>query len=215
MTFKQFKGKIFGFIAATLGKAFMNCLLRTCRWKVEGNKAFDALISKEKCLLTLWHNRLAIAPYILHRFVPGRTFAALVSNSRDGELISKLVTSYKNGRVVKVAHNSRHYALKEVIQHVDQRDHTVAITPDGPRGPRYKLKPGLAMAALETEAHLVILDWSASHYWEIPTWDRLRIPKPFSQISATFTILPPFNKESTQLNDVVGCISQAMNPHAA
>ena len=58
----------------------------------------------------------------------------------------------------------------------------ILITPDGPRGPRYWVKPGVAYAAKTTSSHIVPFTWSASHYWQLNTWDRMLIPKPFSKI---------------------------------
>ena len=56
------------------------------------------------------------------------------------------------------------------------------MTPDGPRGPLYKVKPGIAMAAKEAQATIIPLTWDADHFWELKTWDKLKLPKPFTCI---------------------------------
>ncbi|MBA2369121.1 MAG: lysophospholipid acyltransferase family protein [Candidatus Protochlamydia sp.] len=174
------------FLIATVGKQAMKALLLTCRWKIEGLDHFRLIASKEKCLLMLWHNQLALAPFILHRYVGHLVFTAFVSNSRDGHLISRIVSSYKNGRTIRVPHHSRHQALREMIRQVEEKKSIVVITPDGPRGPRYKMKPGIALAAMQTQAYVFPLKWSASNFWELRTWDKLRLPKPFSIITVSF-----------------------------
>ncbi len=202
-TLKQlWKNGIYTFLAffiATIGKGAINALLWTCRWNVKGAEHFCKIASQEKCILMLWHNRLALTPFILYRFAPHFIYAAFISNSRDGELIGRMVRSYKAGRVIKVPHHSRHQALRELIRHVEERLSIVIITPDGPRGPRYEMKPGLALAAIETQANVVPLNWKASSYWEFKTWDKLRLPKPFSTIDVFFD--PPVHLAKQTLLD--------------
>lgn len=186
---EKWKKKLFqvrSFLIAKISKSLLHVLIRTCRLKIEGIDLFCELVSKEKCMLMLWHNRLALAPFILSQYTPHIRYAALVSGSRDGDILSNIVHSYKNGSTIRVPHLARYQALQNVIRHVEERKQVVIITPDGPRGPRYEVKPGIAIAALETQAHIVSLNWEAKSYWELKTWDRFRLPKPFTTIHITF-----------------------------
>lgn len=172
-----------------LAKLIKNCLyllFKTCRLRFVGLEQFQHLVQQEKCLLMLWHNRLAITPFILSHYTPFIQYAALVSASRDGEILSTIIHSYQNGHTIRVPHLARYQALREIIRHVKEKKYVVIITPDGPRGPRYEVKPGLAIAAIETHAHVVALNWKAEKYWELKTWDRLRLPKPFTTLHVTF-----------------------------
>ena len=178
--------KLFPFLIITLGKKLLSLLLWTCKWQINGLETFKKVANQEKCILAFWHNRLVIAPYILTQYAPEFIYSALISNSRDGELISSLVQSYKIGRTIRVSHHSRHEALREFIQHIETKTSILVITPDGPRGPIYKVKEGIALAALETKAHTIRLNWTANKMWELNTWDKLRIPKPFSTINVFF-----------------------------
>lgn len=178
--------QFFPFLVSTLGQGLIWMLLCTCRWQIRGLTDFIEKAKKEKCILMLWHNRLALVPMILFRNAPQFIYSAFVSKSRDGDLISSVVHSYKAGRTIRVSHNARHEALRELIRHLEEKREVVIITPDGPRGPCYKVKPGIALAAIETEAYIIPLNWTASRFWELGTWDGLRIPKPFSKIDVTF-----------------------------
>lgn len=178
--------QIIPFFIVNIGKGLMRLLLATCRWEVHGLDLFKSIADQEKCILMLWHNRLALAPFILFRYARHFSYGAFISNSRDGELISAIVHSYKTGQTIRVPHHSRHQALKEMIHYLEQKRGVIVITPDGPRGPRYQIKPGITLAALETSAYIVRLNWKASRMWEMNTWDRLRIPKPFSKIIVSF-----------------------------
>lgn len=174
------------FLIAKVGQNCLHLLLRTCRWKIEGIEHFKTSAKQGNCLIMLWHNRLAVVPFILSHYAPDFIYAAVVSNSRDGELISAVIHSHKSGRTIRVPHQSRHEALQEIIRRLKETEEIIIITPDGPRGPRYTLKPGVAVAALETHAQVFPLTWSANHFWELNTWDKLRIPKPFSTITVSF-----------------------------
>lgn len=188
--------KIRAYCVAKIGKGIAQLLFWSCQLEVEGLEQFCQTASSGKCMIMLWHNRLALAPFILYRFAPQFIFAALISASRDGDMLTTVVQSYKQGRVIKVPHQARYQALKELIRSIEENDHIAIITPDGPRGPRYDLKPGIAVAALETGASVVALNWSADRFWELKTWDRLRIPKPFAKIKITFEAPVKFLKDS-------------------
>jgi len=175
---------------AKVGDNILYLLARTCTFEVEGAEEFVQLAGKENCILMLWHNRLALVPYLLSRHTKGIRYAALVSASRDGEILTYVAKGYENGSTIQVPHLGRYKALQGIIRRLGETEKIVIIiTPDGPRGPRYELKPGIALAALETHARVVPLDWEAVDFWELKTWDKLRLPKPFTTIRARF--LPP------------------------
>jgi hypothetical protein len=194
--FKKWLSPCFSYLAAMLGKCILQSLLWTCRFEIEGLDHFYATARKHKCILMLWHNRLAVIPFLLSRHASEFHFSALISASRDGDILDRLVRSFKKGHTIRVPHLARFQALQKFIQTVESREQIIILTPDGPRGPRYKLKPGIAIAALETKAHVIALNWEASHFWEFNSWDRFRLPKPFSTIYATFAKASDFSSLS-------------------
>lgn len=181
--------KIRSFLIAKFIKNFMNLIFKTYRLQVSGLPLFYECASKRKCMVMLWHNRLALTPFILSKFTPDFKYAAVVSASRDGDVLSNIIHSYKNGNTIRVPHLGRYQALKKMIQHVNEGKEIVILTPDGPRGPVYEIKSGIAVCALETQACIFGLDWQAESYWEFKTWDRFRLPKPFTTIHISFN--PP------------------------
>lgn len=66
------------------------------------------------------------------------------------------------------------------------RGRDVVITPDGPRGPREVMGPGAVRLALLTGAPIMPISVEAERYWQAPSWDRFRIPKPFSRVEVVF-----------------------------
>lgn len=173
-------------LLAYLIRAVLKILLFTCRLRVEGLPSFLEAQSSGPCILMLWHNRLLIAGHVLSRITPKLTYSAFVSKSRDGEILAQFVNSYQNGRTLRVAHNAKEQALKALINELKTKPEVVIITPDGPRGPKYEIKQGIAKAAVAAGAQTVPWTWSASRFWQLNTWDNLIIPKPFSSIQIHF-----------------------------
>lgn len=194
------------YLIANTSKFLMTLIIRTCRVHVDGLEEFVKIAEKEKCILVLWHNRLAVIPDIITTYAPHLNYAALVSGSKDGQILSTIIHSYKQGHTIPVPHLGRYQALQEVIRHIEERKQIVIITPDGPRGPCYELKPGIAVAALETQAQIIAIDWTAPSFWELKTWDRFRIPKPFTTIS--FKFLPPIRLGNQSLEEAKNLLSR-------
>jgi lysophospholipid acyltransferase (LPLAT)-like uncharacterized protein len=168
-------------VIAFASKWLIRSILFTCKFRIEGIEQFNRISKEKKCILMVWHNRLALVAEILHRYAPQNQYAAVVSNSKDAEPLALLATSYK-GKTIRVSHDARYQALRRMTYHLKQRKDVVIITPDGPRGPRYEVKPGIAIAAKHSSAHIFPLSWSASHFWQFGTWDKMILPKPFSTI---------------------------------
>ncbi len=181
-------------IMAKIIKGLLNGLLRTCRLQVSGVDNFINCAQLQPCVLALWHNRLAIMPFILANNTPAFVYTALVSASRDADFLHTFIHTYKNGRTIRVGHLTRHEGLRAAVRTIEAYRSILVITPDGPRGPRYQAKPGLALAAIQTGAMIFPVNWEADRCWELNSWDGLRIPKPFAKIKVQFEAPLQFDK---------------------
>lgn len=184
--FKKFKDCWLPYLVAYSAKIAVRLLLRTCRFEVHGLDQFSSTAATSPCIVMLWHNRLVIVAEILHRFAPQFVYTAVISNSRDGKPLSLMALSYKAGRVLRVPHNAKRRALNQIIHHLKNQREVILITPDGPRGPCYVVKPGVVVAARETAAKVIPFSWESNRCWQLKTWDRMIIPKPFSTIRVVF-----------------------------
>lgn len=174
------------YIFAYTAKWCARIIFWTCRKEIQG---LDNLLQTAKdhpCILMLWHNNLIIAPEVLYNYANTFVYSAFISNSRDGEPLAILAQSYRQGRALRVPHNQRHTALHAMISRLKEQKEIMVITPDGPRGPKHVVKPGVALAAKASGAHIVPFMWSASSLWRLNTWDAMKIPKPFSKITVNF-----------------------------
>lgn len=197
------------FLLVKLGVKLLRLLFWTCRVEVEGFDRFIKIAKKDKSIVMLWHNNLLLTPFI-YRYASQFEYAPFISKSRDGELLSAVVEECKLGKVITVPHDQRHEALRQLIQHVNKKNEIVVITPDGPRGPPFKLKLGIAKVAIETGAHVFPLSWTANRFWQLKTWDKMKIPKPFSKITISMGI-PVTVKNSLTLNESQEILQNALN----
>lgn len=196
----QWKRRWLPFIIAYGGKIVIRLLLKTCRIEIDG---LDHLASASKagpCILMLWHSRLVIVSEILNKYTKGIIFRAFISKSRDGEPLAILAESYSKGRVLRVPHNSRHVALSQMIDTLQKSGEVVMITPDGPKGPKETIKPGVVVAARQAKALVVPFSWSSEDFWQLNTWDRMKIPKPFTTIRVIFG--PSINLSTQKESDL-------------
>ena len=165
--------------------AFGVCLLniwnRTLRYEIDDRAGIVGEPVRENFIGTLWHNRLLIFPLVLRRFFPNRHGAALISASRDGDLLTDAIQRF--GFDVVRGSSSRLgasalFQLSNVL--AGKRD--IVITPDGPRGPAYDLGQGVICLAQTTGARVLPVNLEYSSCWRVKSWDRFIIPKPFSKV---------------------------------
>jgi lysophospholipid acyltransferase (LPLAT)-like uncharacterized protein len=131
-------------------------------------------------IVLLWHNRLLFASAFFPRNLRRRT-AALTSASRDGQYAADFLRCFSIGAVRGSSSRGGRDALKELRKCL-LAGHSVALTPDGPRGPKYELQIGPVLLAEMTGIPLVPVSVNAPARWELGGWDRTQIPKPFSRV---------------------------------
>ncbi len=184
-------------LAARLANSIIWLILKTCRIEVTGAEHLQGG-DGGKFILMLWHNRLTITPQLLHLVTPNRSYAAVVSNSRDGQILAEMINRYPQGSLIRVPHDLRHEALRKMVKTLKENDAVPVITPDGPRGPKYKAKGGIAVAAKIAKARIVPLSWQANREWIFKTWDEMSLPKPFSKIKLVIGNPMDINEKSSE-----------------
>jgi len=129
----------------------------------------------------LWHE--ALLPLLWqHR---AQAIAIVVSAARDGQYLADFAVSLGYRTVRGSSTRGAARALLGAVREL-QEGHAVAFTPDGPRGPRRELKPGVVAAAQRGHATVVPLHAEADRAWRLHSWDRFMIPKPGARITITY-----------------------------
>jgi len=131
-------------------------------------------------IVAFWHGRMFLLPFALKEYA--EKVAILISRHRDGELIAQIVEKmgFKTVRGSAGKGKGGNRAFKEMVKLIE-KGYTVAITPDGPKGPREVAKPGVAKLALKTGVPVYPLTFSANWKFNLNSWDRFLIPYPFSK----------------------------------
>lgn len=152
----------------------------TLRMRVEDESGLIANHqSSTPIIFAFWHNRIFMMPYFYKRFLPSRRAVCLVSASQDGEMIARILNRFGLGSVRGSSSRRGKEAYRELAENL-KRGWDVAITPDGPRGPRYQAHVGVVGLAAFSEYKLIPVSYDAAWKIEIPSWDRFIIPLPFS-----------------------------------
>lgn len=126
-----------------------------------------------RIIYALWHGRM----WLLAARYPVRGVGILVSLSEDGELISRVLRRLDLVPIRGSSSRGGEEALRELTQWV-RGGHSVALTPDGPRGPRHVTRMGAVALAARTGVPIHPLGAAASRAWTLRSWDRFQVPVP-------------------------------------
>jgi lysophospholipid acyltransferase (LPLAT)-like uncharacterized protein len=163
------------------GVCWLEIWERTLQYEVQDRAGILGRPVTENYIGALWHNRLLIFPLVLRRFFGNRRGAALISASRDGDLLTDAIRRFGYDVIRGSSSRLGASAMLRLTQELASgRD--VVITPDGPRGPAYELGPGIVFLAQKSGAQVLPMNLEYSRCWRLASWDRFIIPKPFSKV---------------------------------
>jgi hypothetical protein len=163
--------------ASLAGAGFIRTLGATWRIEASGFETWvDGPMRGGRCIFALWHARLLPLAYT-HR---GRGVVLLVSRHRDGEIIARVIQRLGYLTVRGSSTRGGEASLRAMVALAP--GHSLGITPDGPRGPREQLKPGVVALASLTGLPVVPVAAADSGAWVLRSWDGFRVPRPFARI---------------------------------
>lgn len=172
--------------AATL----VRTIARTCRVVERRNEAWAAhrlLAEKKNVILALWHNRIfySLAYWSLHYRTRGVRFSLLVSASKDGEILARAIEHLGGDPVRGSSSRKGREGLLGMLSALE-KGHTCAVTPDGPRGPRYVAHPGITMLAQKSGVPIVPITVGIRNSFVFNSWDRFILPLPCSRVRVLY-----------------------------
>ncbi|NTU59896.1 MAG: lysophospholipid acyltransferase family protein [Deltaproteobacteria bacterium] len=168
-------------LAPPLGRGYLRLMAATTRFRWEGLSGYEEVRAQGAVLMVGWHNRLlgATMPH------SGQNRGVVISQSRDGELISRVAEGLGYTALRGSSSRGGSAALRGVLRHL-RAGFDVGITPDGPRGPRYQVQPGAAFAALRSGVPVVPVGVGMSRKVVFSSWDRFQLPLPFGTIQLVY-----------------------------
>lgn len=163
---------------------------RSLRFELTAEDLKNYTKNDEPVAIVLWHNRLFLAAEIVRRFRVGRPAYALVSASQDGAWLTAFF-ALTGMRTVRGSSSRLGREAATALVDVLRAGYDVGITPDGPRGPCYELKPGGVIVARRTRAPVLLVGGEFTSAWRLRSWDRFYVPKPFSRVRMRCEVLLP------------------------
>jgi lysophospholipid acyltransferase (LPLAT)-like uncharacterized protein len=161
-----------------IGVPAIAALGRSLRWRVEGLGHLQFEGSGRRPIMAFWHGRVLTATY----YFRGRGIVVMISENFDGEWIARIIERFGYGTSRGSTSRGGQRALLQLKREMaDGRPAGFAV--DGPRGPARKVQPGVVWLAKLTGNPVVPFHMEASKYWNLGSWDRTQIPKPFSTVA--------------------------------
>jgi len=185
------KARLQSAVAAAGVRAYLRLIASTCRFETEGDESFrmDGIRGRQAFIYLMWHNRIsafmAYAWTFANRQSDYRMFC-LVSASQDGELLARPMRESGGHEIRGSSSRQAVEALKRAVR-LARKGANIATVGDGPRGPRYKLKPGPLLMAKATGQPIVPVTWSCTRTLQMHrSWDQMMFPLPYTTIRMRF-----------------------------
>lgn len=168
-------------LAGLLGSVLLRLLGMSLRIEESPRGASQRLFKGPGAIIAFWHSAMLVPAYVGR----GRGVQVLVSQHTDGEYIARAIR-YLGFGVVRGS--TTRGGARAVIDLMRQAEggRFLAITPDGPRGPREVVQPGVIYLSEKTALPIQPIGLAFSRAWQLPSWDRFCIPKPFSRVALVF-----------------------------
>ena len=185
MNTKQVKQDTLRFLGSYLLKRSLDALCKTLSVSYKNKKVVDDLRKqKQNYVLAFWHGTMLL-PWFLHR---NDGFAALTSKSKDGDLLAKQLKHWKYKVVRGSSSKGGDVALGIMIDHA-KNGYSIAITPDGPRGPEHEFKAGAVITAKKSGVPVVLMGIGIKSKKKLKSWDKFQIPNPFTNVKVIYSDL--------------------------
>ncbi|MGA2389253.1 MAG: lysophospholipid acyltransferase family protein [Candidatus Sulfotelmatobacter sp.] len=181
-------------VIITLGYWFIRLVGPTLRVCLSHEEGGQETVGQRPLVGSFWHAGIIPATYLFR----DQGVRVMSSNSYDGEYMGRIIRKFG---FVAVKGSSSRNAVRALLglRRALQEGWTVAFSLDGPRGPRYKVKPGPVALGRSSGVPLSAFHIAVDKAWVLNTWDRLIIPKPFSRVLMRFAkliVVPPDTDEA-------------------
>lgn len=175
--------KLSGYLAGVVMKLWS----LTLRYEVDGKKGVSKpWIGERPVMFAMWHNRIFTMPPIWSKTGGrDRSTVVLTSASKDGTTLATAMSMFGLG-AIRGSSSRRAVSALIGMKKALRDGFDVCVTPDGPKGPRYTVQPGVIKIAQATETEIIPIHIRYGAAWRLKTWDRFVIPKPFSRVRVNF-----------------------------
>ena len=138
-------------------------------------------ITPDQHIVVCWHGELLCSPQAYRKFHPLQPASGIISRHFDGEIIARILGYLGITPLRGSSSKGAKQVLLEAFRALKKGD-DLLVTPDGPRGPRHEISQGAIALAMKANAPILTVNYIPSAYWQLGSWDRFVIPKPFCRI---------------------------------
>lgn len=178
MFLRRIKFLVVGFLGSNLARI----LFSTVRVNEKpGGYPKQLKLEGKKVIYAFWHSFMLMPGYVSRNL----GIKVLISRHTDGEYIANIAQQLGFEIVRGSTTRGGVEALLKMVKEVKGVTSFI-ITPDGPKGPRFVAQPGVIFLGQKTGLPIVPVSLGMSSYWELPSWDKFRIPKPFSKATIIY-----------------------------
>lgn len=190
---------------ALLISSYIRLVFITGRWEFKNAQVMEAYVKQGKPFIaSFWHGHLLMMPCIWQGQIPAYV---LISNHRDGKIISKATRHFGVGTIVGSTNKQGFAAARQILQTLKQNA-AIGITPDGPRGPTEQVSDGILQMARLAQVDIIPVAYSCKPMKRLRTWDQFRLARPFCK--GVFVMGSPI-KPSKDIEKLRQELQQAMD----
>ncbi len=164
-------------LVGILGKLLIDILFYTIKIESREFEKVRPIINSRKFIYAAWHSRMLLLNY-LSRGLEG---TAMVSGSEDGEFVARILKRQGHEAFRGSTTRGGIKALSGLIKNIKEKQRIGLIIPDGPQGPKFKVKLGIIILARETGYPILPFSYSAKKIKVFASWDRFILPYPFTK----------------------------------
>ncbi len=201
---KETKRNILSFVIPPI----LYILIRLIQLTLKKRFHLPEVIPNEPIMIVFWHGKLLLEPFIYQKMRKNVKIGVMISDHFDGEIIAKTMGFFGFETIRGSSSKGGVKALKESFRMIGQ-GYDIAITPDGPRGPYQSLADGVVLISQKKKLQVVAMNYKAGSFWQLKSWDKFMIPKPFSTID--FYASEPFSIEGIEKEEAKKMIKERLN----
>ncbi|MEN8727627.1 MAG: lysophospholipid acyltransferase family protein [Sulfurovum sp.] len=166
-------------------------------------------ITQEQSIVVCWHGELLMSPQAYRYFHKKQLASGIISRHFDGEMIARILMLFSIVPLRGSSSRGAKQVLLEAFRALKKGD-DLLVTPDGPRGPRHTISDGAIALAHKAKAPVLTVNYIPKAYWQLGSWDKFVIPKPFSTIDF---YLENVSLEGMELDEARNFLSDKMLAH--
>ena len=185
-------------------------LLMRIIWYTSSKKFhFISPVGDEQHVCVCWHGELLMSPQAYRKIHKKHPASAIISSHFDGSLIASTLKMLGIRSLRGSSRNGARQVLLQAFKSIKSGEE-VLITPDGPRGPRHHMSDGAIGIALKSKLPIFVMNYRAEKYWQLKSWDKFVIPKPFTKVDF---YLQSISLEGMELDEAKAYLLDKMLEH--